>query len=256
MNEKPAPDESQDEEDVLTHQEDQSLSDNDKPVQEEKEMDQIHDFSFKAYDEKICILGASGSGKSYLANNLLQNFHGLTVFVWDINQQFNDSRSMLFHNLDDMIETVKEAGFHSVKCILQSHDNSEKEFRRFCKYAFNRGNCVVIIDEVHNYCTKQKLIKEYNDIILSGRPRGISVISISSRPASLPNNVLSNCKHCFAFKLNLESDGKFLESYMGTEVWQLFPLDKRLKAKDLPELEDHSFYYRNMDTDHGVIGKI
>jgi DNA helicase HerA-like ATPase len=254
MNETPAPDDP--EEDVQPHQEDQSLSDNDKPVQEEKEMDQIHDFSFKAYDEKICILGASGSGKSYLANNLLQNFHGLTVFVWDINQQFNDSRSMLFHNLDDMIETVKEAGFHSVKCILQSHDNSEKEFRRFCKYAFNRGNCVVIIDEIHTYCTKQKLIKEYNDIILSGRPRGISVISISSRPASLPNNVLSNCKHCFAFKLNLESDGKFLESYMGTEVWQLFPLDKRLKAKDLPELEDHSFYYRNMDTDHGVIGKI
>ena len=32
-----------------------------------------------------------------------------------------------------------------------------------------------------------KTIQEYNDLVLSGRPRGISVISISTRPASLPN---------------------------------------------------------------------
>jgi DNA helicase HerA-like ATPase len=63
----------------------------------------------------------------------------------------------------------------------------------------------VMIDEVHAYyVTKQKILKEYNDLILSGRPRGISVISISTRPASLPNNVLTNAKHVFTFRLNIE----------------------------------------------------
>ena len=82
------------------------------------------------------------------------------------------------------------------------------------------------------------------------------MISISSRPASLPNNVLSNASHVFSFKLNLESDCEFLESYMGSEVWQLMPVDKRKKMRDAQELEKHSFYYRNMDEDSGVIGKI
>ena len=225
------------------------------PQQNPKEM-QMHDFNFVAYNEDIAILGAKGSGKSYLANFLLQNLHGITVYVWDFNFQFHDSRSILFHNLDEMIEASEEAGTHTIHCILQSHDNSEAEFRRFCKFAFNRGNCVLIIDEVHTYVTKQKIIKEYNDLILSGRPRGVSVISISSRPASLPNNVLSNASHVFAFKLNLESDCEFLEHFMGAEVWQLMPVDKRKKEKDKPELEKHSYYYRNQNEDSGTIGKV
>jgi len=34
------------------------------------------------------------------------------------------------------------------------------------------------------------------------------------------------------------------------------PVDKRKKMRDAQELEKHSFYYRNMDEDSGVIGKI
>ena len=227
------------------------------PEQKPKEVTtDISHLNFICYEDKMTILGASGSGKSYLANNLLQNLHGVNVYVWDFNQQFHDSRSILFHNLDDMTQTINEAGNHSLHCILQSHDNSEAEFRRFCKFCFNRGNCVVICDEIHSYVTKQKLIKEFNDMILSGRPRGVSVISISSRPASLPNNVLSNSMHVFAFKLNLESDCEFLESFIGNQVWQLMPQDKRKKMKDEPQLEKFTFFYRNQNEDSGSFGKI
>jgi len=34
------------------------------------------------------------------------------------------------------------------------------------------------------------------------------------------------------------------------------PQDKRKRLRDEPQLEDHSFYYRDMDKDHGVIGKV
>ena len=106
------------------------------------------------------------------------------------------------------------------------------------------------------FAQNKKMIKEFNQVILSGRPRGISVISISSRPASCPNHVLSNSKHVFAFKLNLESDLKFLESFLGRDVWILMPQDKRKRLQDEPQLEEHRFYYRDMDKDHGVIGKV
>jgi len=233
------------------------IEDSTQDNQENEELEAIHtnlDFSFVAYNEDIAICGAKGSGKSYLANTLLQSLHGVNVIVWDYNSQFHDSRSMVFHNLKEMIEVWNTA--KRGKYILQDYDLSEENFRRFCKFIFQTGNIVVIIDEVHAYTTKMKILKEYNDLILSGRPRGISVISISTRPASLPNNVLTNAKHVFTFRLNLESDVKFLEGWLGSEVWQVVQKNKRMKHQDLPEVPEHSFYYRNMDESEGYIGKI
>ena len=224
--------------------------------EEEKEIEvtQNLDFNFVPYNESIVITGAQGSGKSYLANVLLQNLHGVNVFVWDFNHAFHDSRSVLVNHLDDMMEMFRE--YKKGKYILQDYDKEEDQFRRFCKFAFHTGNCVVIIDEAHNYNTKQKIIKEYNQLILSGRPRGISVVSISTRPATLPNNVLTNAKHVFAFRLNIESDVKFLESWMGSEVWQLVAKNKRSKHQEMPEIAEHSFFYRNHDNPEGQVGKV
>ena len=39
------------------------------------------DFNFIAYEEKILIVGASGSGKTYLANVLLKSLNGISVWV-------------------------------------------------------------------------------------------------------------------------------------------------------------------------------
>jgi adenylate kinase family enzyme len=211
-------------------------------------------FNFIAYEEKIVIVGASGSGKTYLANQIMKGLNGITVWVFDPNYQFHSSRAMVFNDLDEMLKVYDSAkrGHY----ILQPHDSSEYTFRRFNAEAFKRGNITLIEDEIHNWLTKQKVLKEFNQVILSGRPRGISVISISSRPASCPNHILSNVKHVFAFKLNLESDVKFLEGYLGNDVWILMPPDKRARLKDEPALEEHTFFYRDMDLDHGVLGKV
>jgi len=212
------------------------------------------DFSFEAYDQDICILGSKGSGKSYLANSILKSLRGISVWVYDFNSQFHSSKAILVHELDELLEIYD--GAKRGHYILQPHSNSENTFRRFCSEGFKRGNLVLIMDEAHSFLTKQKQLKEFNNIILSGRPRGISCVTISSRPASLPNNVLTNAKHVFAFKLNLESDVKFLEGFLGSDVWILMPPDKRAKLKDQPALPQHTFFYRDMDTDSGRLGKV
>ena len=214
------------------------------------------DFDFVAYDQDICILGSKGSGKSYLANSIMKGLRGISVWVYDFNFQFHSSRAMVFNDINKMLEVYDSTNPKRGHYILQAHDNSENTFKRFCSEGFKRGNLVLIMDEAHSFLTKQKQLKEFNNIILSGRPRGIPCITLSSRPASLPNNVLTNAKHVFAFKLNLESDVKFLEGFLGSDVWILLPPDKRQKRKDEAQLPEHTFFYRDMDKSQGMIGKV
>jgi len=211
-------------------------------------------FSFVAYNEDLVICGAKNSGKSYLANTLLKSLNNITCFVWDFNHQFHDSRSLLFNRLDELLEVYDNA--KKGRYILQPFDKSKAAFEKFCDAIFQRGNIVAIFDELHLFTSKQAILKPFNNLILSGRPRGISCVSISTRPASLPNNVLSNSQHVFAFRLNLVSDVEFLESWMGEGVWMLLPKDKRKKLQNEAELPEHTFYYRNQDAKTGVVGKV
>ena len=253
MEDDSSPDISEDEELAIENEDDKPSSQSQqKPTRFEQSGGL--DFDFVAYEEKILIVGASGSGKTYLANTLMKSLNNISVWVYDPNYQFHSSRAMVFHDLDELLKVYDSAkrGHY----ILQPYDGTEHTFRRFNAEAFKRGNLVLIEDEIHNHLTKMTVLKEFNQVILSGRPRGISVISISSRPASCPNHILSNSKHVFAFKLNLESDVKFLEGFLGEDVWILMPKDKRHKLKDEAELPEHTFFYRDMDKSEGVIGKV
>ena len=112
------------------------------------------DFQFVAYDQDICILGSKGSGKSYLANQIMKGLNGIHVWVYDFNHQFHSSRAIVFNDLTKMLEVSDSAkrGHY----ILQPHDNSENTFRRFCEEGFKRGNLVLMMDEAHSFLTKQK----------------------------------------------------------------------------------------------------
>jgi len=194
-----------------------------------------------------------GGGKTYLANEILRGLKNVPVIVFDFNWGFHDSRAVVLHDLKDVFKIFDE---HKGHIIFQPYDKSSMVFESFCEQIFARSNIVTIIDETHQYVSKFKILKPYNDLILSGRPRGISVISISSRPANLPNNALTNARHIFAFRLNLQSDVEFLQSWLGDQAWELLPREQRKKNLDAPELEQFSFYYRDTQKGAGMVGKI
>ena len=41
------------------------------------------EFRYVAYDQDCVLLGSKGSGKSYLANKILQSLNGINVWVYD-----------------------------------------------------------------------------------------------------------------------------------------------------------------------------
>jgi len=211
-------------------------------------------FDFTCYNEDIIIIGQKGSGKTYLANELLKGFKNLNCIVYDFNFQFHSSNAVVLHNLNEVWTLYDNQ--HGGNFIFQPFDKSENTFNAYCKGIFDRGNCIAMIDETHQYVSKMRILKPYNDLILSGRPRGVSVISISSRCQNLPNNALTNSRHIFCFKLNLESDVQFLESWLGAQAWELLPPEQRKKNLDAPQIPEHSFYYRDTTKGTGIIGKV
>ena len=211
------------------------------------------DWDFTAFNEDCIIVGMKGGGKTYLANEILHSLTNIPVIVFDFNWGFHDSRAVVVHNLQEVFKIFDEMKGH---VIFQPYDKSKAVFESFCTEIFARSNLVNLIDETHVYVSKQGICKPYNNLILSGRPRGISTISISSRPQNLPNNVLTNARHIFAFKLNLESDIIFLQSWLGDQAWELLPKEQRKKNLDAPELEQFSFYYRDTQKGAGMVGKI
>ena len=210
-------------------------------------------FSFVAYNEDAVIVGKKGSGKTYLANEILRALTNVRIIVYDFQWSFHDTRGVVVHNIQEAFKLFDAGQKH---IIFQPYDKSETAFVQYCEGIFARSNVVALIDEAHVHVSKMKILKAYNNLILSGRPRGISVISISSRPANLPNNALTNARHIFAFKLNLESDIKFLQSWLGDQAWELLPKEQRKKNIEMDEIPEHSFYYRDTETGTGMIAKI
>jgi len=211
------------------------------------------EWEFLAYNEDCIIVGQKGGGKTFLANEILRSLKNVNVLVFDFNWGFHDSHAVVLHDLQDVFKLYDENKGH---IIFQPYDKSQAVFESWCEQIFARSNVVAMIDETHQYVSKFKILKPYNDLILSGRPRGISVISISSRPANLPNNALTNARHIFAFRLNLQSDVEFLQSWLGDQAWELLPREQRKKNLDAPELPQYSFYYRDTQKGAGMVGKI
>ena len=65
------------------------------------------DWDFTAYNEDCVIVGMKGSGKTYLANEILRGLSNVNVIVYDFNWQFSESRAVVIHNIDELFKASK-----------------------------------------------------------------------------------------------------------------------------------------------------
>ena len=110
MSDDSSPDKSEDE-DLAIDNDDHTteLSKSEKPARFDTSGGlQTLDFEFTAYDQDICILGSKGSGKSYLANQIMKGLNGISVWCYDFNFQFFDSHAVVIHTLEDLFSLYEQ----------------------------------------------------------------------------------------------------------------------------------------------------
>ena len=203
-------------------------------------------FNWSPYYEDIGIFGKKGEGKTSRAKQILDLVPNLPRWIWSPQRPLEN-----YSGYGEPVTSIEDLKYGA---YLFNGDYTRENFKRFCTRAFhNIRNIILVIDDVHEQCTKQFISQEFESLILSGRNRGISSIFISPTPAKVHNSILSQCSHIFSYKLTLQSQIEWLrDNFYGNEAWLLLSKDLRNKfytgENDPDQLPKFSYLYRK-DTD-------
>lgn len=190
-------------------------------------------------NERILIVGKTGSGKTYLAKYLTKKANRLIVM---------DAKVTLTDwNLEPWSSSVRSSMLRGepfrARVIPPLNGDITEYWEAVLSDCYKAGNLVVYIDELYSICPpNQKPMNVLWSMYTRGRELGIGVWSSSQRPAWIPLFALSEAEHFFNFRLQLEEDRKRMAAFMGMEV-----------QKTITDI--HGFYYSMAAWDRPVYYK-
>lgn len=160
-------------------------------------------------DDRVFISGITGSGKTSLAEVLLEPVKRLIVI--DMKDGLQDWN---LENYDDSyLRKIKSKDTFRVR-ITEKEDAFV-----MLNTAYAIGNVTIYIDEVVALIPEQtKAPQIITDIWQRGRSRNISGWSSSQRPKNVPIVFLSEAQHIFTFRLNIEADRKRIYEVTGDKL--------------------------------------
>ena len=181
-------------------------------------------------NERVCVCGKTGSGKSFLVRQLISTFD--RVIFFDPKRENFDLKGKVVYTLEEVEKNIKENKFFLIYAPLSMSDLA---FNRFCEIVYHQGNMTLILDEVITL-GNHKVNEWHNRLIRLGRSRGIGLWHLIQRPAFVSNYILSESEHFFLFKLQTEIDRRKIKGIIG-ECAELL--------NDLPEY--HFVYYNHLE---------
>lgn len=183
--------------------------------------------------EHVLICGATGTGKSALAESYLAGFSH--VVKLDTKGEFFERRrdgkdiwkgleegtdyDVIFRLADiDKIKTPK------IIYVPDFEEQTNEYYDAFLKWVYERENTVVWIDELMSIADSPKSFPRYLKALMTrGRSKNASVWALTQRPTDIPTIVPANCTHFFCFDLNLPQDREKMAKLTGQEEFLIKP---------------------------------
>jgi len=183
------------------------------------------DFNLDLYQENIGILGMQGCGKTYQAREILRELHDVPRLIYSPQSTLQN-----YEEFADPINKISE--IQNGKAMLWMGDYSEQTFTKICDRIYRElKNCLFVVDDAHEHCTKQRMNESWKRVIQSKRNDNVFGMYISPAPNLLNNTILQSLKHIFAFRFVLYSQCEWLaNNYFGEEGWLL--LDKKIREQN------------------------
>jgi hypothetical protein len=194
------------------------------------------------------IIGVTGSGKSFLAFDLIEGMvkAGIKVLILDVSRQHDlylrDSAPKALVRAADVpawFASDDMIGIHQFAVAPKGYPHATAEFAEAAlaevsKTKLERGKNVpaqlcVVFEEAHSLLPEWNQVADREDTshvnraaraILQGRKFGMGALVISQRTANVTKTVLNQCNSIFALQSFDQTGLDFLRNYMGDEYSQ------------------------------------
>lgn len=161
--------------------------------------------------EKIIklIFGKRGSGKSFLAAHLLDQYP--RYFVYDTLHEYRNG--VVFDDRPLLARFWRERYRAERFKIIYRPTQPDAEIENISEWAWLCGNLCYLVEEIDTFCTSNKPTSvNLANIIQRGRHKNITLIGVTQRPFGIPRILTSQAKEINIFRTNEPRDREYLKS--------------------------------------------
>lgn len=203
-------------------------------------------------NKHVFICGATGSGKSYLAEHYLANYDYVVKLdtkdeaterelleqsAWDGLEEGKDFVIVRDFELLDECETNK------IIYAPPLEEQDEDSLNKFFRWIFERQNTILWIDEVMGFTSGSRCPLELRRLMTQGRSKNIGVWVCSQRPSGVPMIITANSTYYFVYNLFMYEDRLRIARSTGME-----------EMKELPG--GYNFWYYKMGDSQAVKARL
>lgn len=166
------------------------------------------------------VIGSTGTGKTHWMLAELTRRKPPRLFIWDPEGEFaahgactGQARELVQLSAGDRFAIVFNPPF--------DRELGERAFSLFCKVAFERGCCTVLIDELADVVRAGSAPEGWTQLVRRGRKREVSILAASQRPASIDKTFWSLASRVRCTRLAYLEDQRAMAAALGAELGQV-----------------------------------
>lgn len=153
----------------------------------------------------VALMGASGSGKSARARELLKDWRPDRLIIVDPMDEYGEF-ARPYSSVRDLVAGMKK-GAKRVRLIPRGDSEARvKSFDALAGVAFAWGGCTLVAEELNLFTRPSWAPQHWSDCTLRGRHRGLRIVGISQRPAGVDKNFFSNATVIRSCALSYDDD--------------------------------------------------
>lgn len=202
----------------------------------------LHD----AISHHIALIGVTGSGKSFLAREIIKELMQDTKiicvdFTGEYAEKFQNLQTYKFTNnkdeMNNFMQSNENIGMFELPSISNTKDvlaQTQAFIESIFEYAKNQQTqqqICLVLEEAHTivpetsflgdlgeYGSSKALVNKMGQVALQGRKYGVGLMVIGQRTANISKTILTQCNTMICFQAFDETNFNFLGNYIGKDL--------------------------------------